>query len=267
MLLLWCIRSLVNCLTSNSSSQVALNSCRNAFTMVSNFICLALLVDLKRCRSFMTIFAYKFLHKKWGVGIWSDYEYWFVLFDLITLGCEPRLVCDCIRDFPGSACQASLWRWSPGMERHTATRHESFNSICKALDLVFADNDNTSWNCWSSSSSIFGVMYCSSFFQSKINHSTALSSPGRYWMCHTERDNPRVGKWDTPLRGQLLTKFDFSYNLKLLQEQCSKSTRKSKTIYFISPLWGECSQHLLKGRAGENAYYYCRAQDCYLKLK
>lgn len=88
-----------------------------------------------------------------------------------------------------------------------------FNSICKALDLVFADNDNTSWICWSSSSSIFGVMYCSSFFQSKINHSTALSSPGRYWMCHTERDNPRVGRWDTPLRGQLLTKFDSSYNL------------------------------------------------------
>lgn len=125
MLLLWCIRSLVNCLTSNSSSQVALNSCRNAFTMVSNFICLALLADLQRCRSFMTIFAYKFLHKKWGVGIWSNYEYWFVLFDLITLGCEPRLVCDCVRDFPGFACQASLWRWSPGTERHTATRHES----------------------------------------------------------------------------------------------------------------------------------------------
>ena len=141
MLLLWCIRSLVNCLTSNSSSQVALNSCRNAFTMVSNFFCLALLVDLKRCRSFMTIFAFKFLHKKWGVGIWSDYEYWFVLFDLITLGCEPRLVCDCIRDFPGSACQASLWCWSPGMERHTATRHESLivyvkHSISSLLIMI-----------------------------------------------------------------------------------------------------------------------------------
>lgn len=140
-----------------------------------------------------------------------------------------------------------------------------FNSICKTLDLVFADNVNTSWNCWSLSSSIFGVMYCSSFSQSKINYSTALSSLGRYWMCHTERDNPR--RWDTPLRGQLLAKFDSSYNLKLPQEQCSKSTCKSKTIYFVSHLCSECSQHLLKGRAGENANYYCRAQDCHFMLK